>query len=538
VATERDAEPTGPGGTGREGPAGSRPSRRRATLWFLALSNATLALAIARNLILVPVYLRFISIEEYGAWLATGAALSYLVLSDFGVVGVVMQGSGSAYGSGDKHALGAIVGAGLVLSLAISSALFVLVFLATPFVPRTMGFEGELSLRLARCFLIVGVSNSLNVVSQTAAGVLRGLQRPKLPGFVEIFSELFGILATLILLFRGWGLYSIPLGPALAIVGALAVNVGACLRWCVRKLDVPLHFRGDTLRKIWQDSLYQLLGTIALRVQARGDTFLVGWILGPHAAAQYGLTVRAHETVRMLMVSVGGALLPSLSHLYGDVDREKFRQTVQFTIGVFAVLSSVGMGAVIARNEDFVSLWVGPELFGGMALTVLMAIHGVLVTLGDGYYGALFAGAEFPRLSSVLLRTAALRAGLTMLLAQLGIWGAGAAASLAGAYQLFALEAAASGTLGTDRRTRVGSARRVGQIVIPPLAVAGLAWWLLPGAQSWRGLAVSAGGITIAAAFASLALNSSLRRALVEEARAFRFSGTTAVGHVRLGGPE
>jgi O-antigen/teichoic acid export membrane protein len=496
------------------------------------------ALVITRNLVLVPVYLRFVPVEEYGAWLATGAVFSYLVLSDFGLSGVVMQASGSAYGAGDKRSLGTIAGTGLLSSVALFLGLSVLVAALAPFVPAVMELEGELSKRLARCFLIAGVSNSVGVVSLTAASVLRGLQRPKLPGFVEIFSELFGICVTLVLLFRGWGLYSIALGPAFSSVAALLVNVAACLRCCLRDLAVPLRFEKGTFQRIWHGCFYLLVTGLAIRLQGRADTFFVGWILGAQAAAQYGLTIRAHEAVLMIAASLGGAVLPSLAHLYGDRDPSKFRKTIDFTVGLYAWLSSVGMATVLAWNEEFVSLWVGRELFGGMALTALMALHGILVTVGSGYYGALFAGGRFGNLAKVLLEAAVIRMALTVCLVRWGLWGAGTAAAVGGLFQLFGLGRTADGLLGTVRGERLRMAGRVMQIISPPIVLSALALWIVPNAHTWYGFALSAGGFALAAAGASLLLSPPLRRALLEEARAFRFSGTTAVGHVRLGGPE
>ena len=80
--------PPGPGDTAS---LGTPPSRRLATLRSLILSYGATAVAITRNLLLVPVYLKFIPLEEYGAWLATGNVLAYLMVADFGLMGVVTQ---------------------------------------------------------------------------------------------------------------------------------------------------------------------------------------------------------------------------------------------------------------------------------------------------------------------------------------------------------------------------------------------------------------------------------------------------------------
>ena len=76
------------------------------------------ALALVRNLALVPVFLRHIEPHEFGAWMATGGVLAYLLMVDFGLMGVVAQRTAEAYGARDFPLLSRRIGTSLVVSTA------------------------------------------------------------------------------------------------------------------------------------------------------------------------------------------------------------------------------------------------------------------------------------------------------------------------------------------------------------------------------------------------------------------------------------
>lgn len=51
------------------------PSRKKAAVWHLVFSYLTVAYGIASGLMLIPIYLRFLAFELYGALLTAGNIL-------------------------------------------------------------------------------------------------------------------------------------------------------------------------------------------------------------------------------------------------------------------------------------------------------------------------------------------------------------------------------------------------------------------------------------------------------------------------------
>ena len=247
--------------------ADQEPSRRHATRRSLILSLVTLTVAMTRNIVLVPVYLNYISIELYGAWLATGASLAGLIVSDFGLAGVIGQRTAKACGARDMAEVGRAIGTGLFASGVVSVAMTLLAVAVAPMLSMILHLEGSDASLVTQCFTIVALACGGAVIGLSCGTVLRSLQRPTAPGLAEVTAELTALCVTFLLLLRGWGLMALPLGLAARSTCLLVVNCSALAWVCRRRLGigVRIQFSIAKTRWLWRDSWYQFIASMAMR---------------------------------------------------------------------------------------------------------------------------------------------------------------------------------------------------------------------------------------------------------------------------------
>ena len=87
----------------------SLPSRRKKTQWHLFFQYSAIILGIVSGIILIPLYLKFIPLDLYGAWLATGNILAWITIIDPGLSSVMQQKIAVAFGSKKKDEVSQIV---------------------------------------------------------------------------------------------------------------------------------------------------------------------------------------------------------------------------------------------------------------------------------------------------------------------------------------------------------------------------------------------------------------------------------------------
>ncbi|MBD3868442.1 MAG: hypothetical protein IFK94_10000, partial [Acidobacteria bacterium] len=167
-----------------------KPSRRKATVWNLIFNYGALALTIVRNLLLVPVYLKYVDLELYGAWLATGAALAQMIVSEFGFMGVVVQRTGAAYGARDYKRLGAVIGTSRIVVGLLAGTLVGIGLAISPVIPKIMHLQGAAATTLMNCFILIVVANGFDLVGNASGEMLKSLHRPFVPGLSRVVGEM------------------------------------------------------------------------------------------------------------------------------------------------------------------------------------------------------------------------------------------------------------------------------------------------------------------------------------------------------------
>jgi O-antigen/teichoic acid export membrane protein len=282
--------------------------RRRTASLAMLFGYASLGVALARNILFVPIYLEHMPLAEYGAWLATGGALALLLISDFGLSGVVTQKASATFGAGDLRTLGPLIGSALVIGLVMAIGLTALSLAFLPFLPRVLALSESETHTVMECFAIAVAANAMGLVGATALSVIRSLQRPMLAGVILLVSDIANIAVTLLGLFTGKGLYALAAGILVrSAIIAIASPLGLWLV-CTKAIGVRIGVRWIAVRELLGESARFFLSAVAMKIQAQANVLFVGFVLGPISAAIFSLTVRAHETVLMLIGQINAAL--------------------------------------------------------------------------------------------------------------------------------------------------------------------------------------------------------------------------------------
>ena len=92
-------------------------SRTRATKWTLVSRYTGFVMAMVQGLFMVPLYLRFIPLDVYGVWLASGNLLAWIAIMDPGFTTVLQQQISRYYGEKEISTVRALIGSGLIGSL-------------------------------------------------------------------------------------------------------------------------------------------------------------------------------------------------------------------------------------------------------------------------------------------------------------------------------------------------------------------------------------------------------------------------------------
>jgi O-antigen/teichoic acid export membrane protein len=461
--------------------------RRRNAILGMVFGYASLLITLARNILFVPIYLHSIPLAEYGAWLATGGALALILVNDFGLSGVLTQKISMRYGAGDTGALGSLTGSALAIGSLMALLLSAISFACVPLLPGLQTLSTLQRHTVVMCFLIAIGANAVGLIGATTASVIRSLQKATTAGSIVLGADIANVIVTLASLYLGYGLYAIAFGMlARSVIMAVAGAIGVAIV-CVFNMRIRPVIRWRAVRELVGDSSRFFLSSIAMKMQSQANVVFISWMLGPSSAAIYSLTVRAHETVLMLLGQINAALVPSVTHLVGSGNLARFRVVLLRLLLSITVVTALLLSLTVILNAGFLHLWVN-QRFPGQEISILMGAALFVSSVGYVAYDALVSQGKFKLVSRVFVLSSLLQVLLLALLLRLGLWFAPTATlittlawastfwkSLSDDIDLTSVEA---------RALLIELARIVG------FSVATVAVFLLfyPTANSWRGL--------------------------------------------------
>jgi O-antigen/teichoic acid export membrane protein len=491
--------------------------RRRSAFLSMFFSCVGLIISLARNILLVPIYLHKIPLPEYGAWLATGGALALMLVNDYGLSGVVTQRISASYGAGELDTLGRLAGSALAIGtlLAIGLAAVSLVFV--PFLPGLATLSPSEGHTVVMCFVFAIAANSFGVMGATALSVIRSLQEVTVVGTITLVAETANVALILVGLFSGYGLYALAGGllvRSLIIAGGGLVGV-----WylCARSVGIAVKIEAAAIRDLLGEASRFFVSSIAIRVQAQANVFFVGSILGPASAAIYSLTVRAHDTVLSVIVLINGSLVPSVTHLLGSGDIARFRVVVLRLLIFLAALTALAMTITVILNPAFLALWIGKHAFAGQSVSILMAAAVFITSIVSIAYDALLAQGKFRLVTRFFFLTGILQVVLLASLLRWGVWVAPfvTIVTILVWGTAFWLNVAVDIRLTvTEVRTLVAELTRVLAVSVAGAAAFGLFY---PNADSWISLVIEGSICALCLGAAYLSVSPTLRRITYEE---------------------
>jgi len=348
-------------------------SRRTATIANLAYQYSGPVLNIIRGLVLVPLYLKFIDIKLYGAWLASGNVIVWLMLMDPGLNELLRQQVAKYYGKKDLNSLGRAIGTGWSVMICFSVITAGLGWVISKVVPSIF-LDSPVHIRELQISLFLASIGAALVLSSSPSAVMQGLQRSGKFVLIFILGWIFGITATIVLLFKGFGLIALPLG---SVISGAAILIGCSadmIYFTKRKLRIHL-----TWCKEYLNNIKGLIGaTFALqfsRILVRNcDEFLIGIFLGTEVVPIVAFSKRLWDLALLFGQRISVAFMPGLAHLWGEGDRKKASSLASKMLRVTMWLVGIETAMILGFNRSFLGLWVGSQFFAGHLFNLLFAL--------------------------------------------------------------------------------------------------------------------------------------------------------------------
>jgi O-antigen/teichoic acid export membrane protein len=331
--------------------------------------------------VLTPIILSHLGKTNYGLWALVASFVAYGSLADLGIASAITKYVAEYRALGENDTASELISTALWLYCGLAVAVVALAAIIAPFVPHVLKVPANEHATTSWLVVITAVGVAVQLPSNCAIAVLRGLNRYDLINVIGTFAMLNLAVGIVVILALG--------GKVLLITG-LAVPVTllwlAPTIWLIHRTAPELRFgfRGAQRRHARRVLLFSsaLFGIqVASVVKLQSDEFVIGASLPVKAVSPYSIARKLSGLPGQLTSQFVFVLLPLASRMHAEGDaamlKEIYLSGMRLTVALFSVVG----GALIIFAHPFLLAWVGATAAHSANIVVLLTVAALLEAL-------------------------------------------------------------------------------------------------------------------------------------------------------------
>jgi O-antigen/teichoic acid export membrane protein len=313
------------------------------------------------RLMMPPIILSYVSLEEYGIWAACFILIVYLGMSTFGVSNVYVTYIAQYHAKQEFAKINHLLSTGLTVVLAVSFSLLTLLWLGLPTIIEAFHISGPLHQTAATLIFGTALVFSVELSFGAFGFVLQGLQRFGQQTLIWFVSFCLETILIVSLLLADLGIYAL----LWALVARYAVSTIAYMVVCHRTLPtLSLKFRyidRESFRLFYRYGtvvqLSGLLGTFLFSI----EKLIAGVFIGVKATGLFEIGQKFPIMGALLPSSLNAVLQPAIARLSTLNEKAEVRNLYLRGSRYLNIMTGLFMGFLAAFASPILFGWLGSQ---------------------------------------------------------------------------------------------------------------------------------------------------------------------------------
>ena len=345
--------------------------------------------------IAAPIILNLTSQSLYGFWVTTISILGYLALTDLGLGLSLTRFVAFSAKKNDAKALNNVISTAFFAFCGVGLIFFIVGISISPYLPTWFKIPSKEVEQVLSAYRVAIISGAIALPLSVFGGVVVGFQKMAIININTNVISTIAIGLSIILLYSGIGLVALPLASLFTVIVKSIFGLIYARRY-FPSLNIGLaKFNREDLNKLLSFGGYFQLGRVANTVALSADNIVIAGAIGADSVTPYAFTSKLPIMFSVTLASkLPNAIFPAMTEMFANNEIDKLQQTYK-RLTFFAVRMAFLAGAFIfIANEQFVSLWVGNQYYGGNILNLVFVLWGLLDTVYRGTTAMVFASGD------------------------------------------------------------------------------------------------------------------------------------------------
>ena len=349
-------------------------SKYKASLYNYFFSSINNIVLIINGIIMVPLYLHFMPISVYGAWLASGNIVAMIGLLESGFSEIIIQKLSTSMSKEDELEFLTLSGSNLLTAGVISIGILLFGLCFAPFMQTIVNIDSEFVRPVTIAYILALWSSALTIATCLIGAFSQAWQETKPGGEISFITNFLGIFAMIISLFCGLGVISLGVGYFVrATSNFCGLSIWTFRRWNEKKYKKPI-YNYDNIKLLIKDCFYPFLSKLSNVIIGQSQSLILAFFMNPTLAALYDFTSKIVSCLCGFMSMANSSFFAMFSITYAKKDNEESNNTTNTVMQYYSICISAIIIYSIFFSKTIITYWVGAEKFGGDLLLILIVL--------------------------------------------------------------------------------------------------------------------------------------------------------------------
>lgn len=327
---------------------------------------------ILTSLLLIPFYLKYISLADYGAWLASSAAIGMIGLLDPGIGTILTQRLSVFYELKDDDQFSELFNVSIFIGLGMFIVSTIIGLLFIELSMEVMKYSGDMSndIYLGLIYVVLGVS--ITPLTTIVGSVLQARHDTLYAGISLLLSTLIAIIVLIGGFIAGYGI--VTLGFAIFFITAcnLLLQSFRLISSNVVKNPFQVWPRKELAIDILKRSSYLYAPKVSSIVANNAEVALIGALISSEMSAVYLVSKKIFQLTSMLIDRIGSAVFAGVSGVFSSNNNAIINSALIKILSMSILIGSVGVTFTFGVGEQFIKIWIGENAYIGNLLFALI----------------------------------------------------------------------------------------------------------------------------------------------------------------------
>ncbi len=381
-------------------------ARTKAVKLHISLTFVYRALAIGLGLLLVPLTINYLDIEQYGIWMTLLSVMSWVVFFDIGLGHGLRNKLAEALAVNDIKLARTYVSTAYVAVTFIALTFFVILISILPFTPWSKVFNTALisNVELMKVVFAVGFFFLFNFILSLCNQIFFACQKASLATVGQLLLNLFALIVILFLIQHTPGrLLYLAAGYGLSMVLSNLLLTYYVYRKHAEVFPSVRFIDFRKIREIASLGVKFFIIQMAVLIIFATDNMIITQVLGPEYVTPYSVVFKLFSIIIMGHTILVTPLWSAYTEAYAKGDIQWIRNVLK-KLNVLMIPTMIAVLALVVFARDIINIWVGPEIEFPHLLVMLMGIYAIIAVWNNIYaYFVNGVGRIKPQMYSAIL---------------------------------------------------------------------------------------------------------------------------------------